>query len=139
LKRHLGIDFGSKRIGIAISDPLNIIARPIQYIYNSEKTTEELKKLFTEYEISSIVIGMPFNLKGEAGQKAQEVEQFIHDVLKLFGVPIVKWDERFSTKQAHQTLRDMNVKKKQRESKEIIDSMAAAIMLQSYLDTLTHA
>ena len=135
MKRHLGIDFGSKRIGIAISDPLNIIARPIQYIYNSDKTIDELKKLFVEYEIEVIVIGMPFNLKGEVGQKAQDVEQFINDVLGIFGVTIIKWDERFSTKQAHQTLRDMNVKKKQRESKEIIDSMAAAIMLQSYLDS----
>jgi len=135
LKRHLGIDFGSKRIGIAISDPLNIIARPIQYIYNSDKTVDEIKKLFVEYEIEAIVIGMPFNLKGEIGQKGQDVEQFINDVLGILGVKIIKWDERFSTKQAHQTLRDMNVKKKQRESKEIIDSMAAAIMLQSYLDS----
>ncbi len=135
MKRHLGIDFGSKRIGIAISDPLNIIARPIQYIYNSDKTVDEIKKLFVEYEIEAIVIGMPFNLKGEIGQKGQDVEQFINDVLGILGVKIIKWDERFSTKQAHQTLRDMNVKKKQRESKEIIDSMAAAIMLQSYLDS----
>ena len=134
--RYLGIDYGSKRIGIAISDPLNIIARPVKYILNSASTKTEFEKLFKEFEIGTIVVGMPFNLKGEKAQKADEVEHFISDTLSVFKLNIIRWDERFTTKQAHQTMIDMNVKKKQRQSKEMIDAMAAALMLQSYLDSI---
>lgn len=135
MKRHLGIDYGEKRIGIALSDPLNIIASPHQYIVNNTETKKNLQQLFNEYEIETIVVGMPYNLKGEKGQKAEEVERFIAEILTEFKVEIIRWDERFTSKQAHQTMIDMNVKKKQRQSKEKIDSMAAAIMLQSYLDS----
>ncbi|TAK59613.1 MAG: Holliday junction resolvase RuvX, partial [Bacteroidetes bacterium] len=131
MKRHLGIDYGEKRIGIALSDPLNIIASPHQYIVNNTETKKNLQQLFNEYEIETIVVGMPYNLKGEKGQKAEEVERFIAEILTEFKVEIIRWDERFTSKQAHQTMIDMNVKKKQRQSKEKIDSMAAAIMLQS--------
>ena len=135
MKRHLGIDFGNKRIGIAVSDPLNIIARPVNYILNTSNIKNELQKLLNEFEFDTIVVGMPYNLKGEKGQKAEEVEKFIGETLSDFGLNIVRWDERFTSTQAHQTLRTMNVKKSKRQSKEIIDSMAAAIMLQSYLDS----
>lgn len=134
MQRCLGIDYGSRRIGIAISDPLNIIARPLKYINASSDVKKEFQKLLEEFEIKIFVIGMPYNLKGEKGQAAMDVEQFITDVLSHFPLEIVRWDERFSTKQVHQTLREMNVKKKQRQSKEMIDAMAAAVMLQSYLD-----
>ncbi|MBI3193279.1 MAG: Holliday junction resolvase RuvX [Ignavibacteriae bacterium] len=135
MQRCLGIDYGSKRIGIAISDPLNIIARPLKYLIASTDVKKEFENLLQEFQVKTIVIGMPYNLKGEKGQKAEEVEKFITDVLRQFSIEIVRWDERFTSKQAHQTLRDMNVKKKQRQSKEIIDAMAAAILLQSYLDS----
>ncbi len=134
MHRCLGIDYGSKRIGIAISDPLNIIARPLKYIHASSDVQKEFQKLLEEFEIKTFVIGMPYNLKGEKGQAALDVEQFITDVLSHFPIEVVRWDERFSTKQVHQTLREMNVKKKQRQSKEMIDAMAAAVTLQSYLD-----
>ncbi|MBI5216206.1 MAG: Holliday junction resolvase RuvX [Ignavibacteriae bacterium] len=134
MQRCLGIDYGSKRIGIAISDPLNIIARPLKYILASSDVKKEFEKLLEEFQVKTIVVGMPYNLKGEKGQKAEEVEKFIADVLSQFTIEIVRWDERFSTKQVHQTLREMNVKKKQRQSKEMIDAMAAAVMLQSYLN-----
>jgi putative Holliday junction resolvase len=84
MQRCLGIDYGSKRIGIAISDPLNIIARPLKYIPTSSDVKKEFQKLFQEFEVKTIVVGMPYNLKGEKGQAALDVEQFITDVLSHF-------------------------------------------------------
>ena len=113
---------------------MNIIARPLKYLNNTSHIKNDFASLLVEFEVKTFVIGMPYNLKGEKGQKAEEVEKFISDVLSQFTIDVVRWDERFTSKQAHQTLRDMNVKKKQRQSKELIDAMAAAILLQSYLD-----
>ena len=135
MKRFLGIDYGSKRIGIAVSDPLRIIARGLQVIANSPKTIDEIKRLVSEYDIEKIVVGMPFNLKGERGQKAEEVQSFIEKVKAEINIEVVEWDERFTSQDAHQTLRDMGAKKKQRQSKEKIDEIASALILQGYLDS----
>jgi putative Holliday junction resolvase len=134
-KRILGVDYGSKRIGIAISDPLNIIARGLKVLSNSPHALTEIKCLALEYEVELIVVGMPLNLKGERGQKGDEVTLFVNEIKNATGLEIVEWDERFSSHTAHQTLREMGVKKRQRQSKEKIDEMAAAIILQGYLDS----
>jgi putative Holliday junction resolvase len=135
LQRYLGIDYGSKRIGIAISDPLNIIARTLKTLLNTDTVVNEIKCIVDEYSIGYIVVGMPLNLKGERGKKAVEVEQFIVQIEKQVQCTFIRWDERFTTKRVQQTLRELNVKKKQRESKAKIDEMAAAHILQSYLDS----
>jgi putative Holliday junction resolvase len=124
-ERFLGIDYGSTRIGVAVSDPLGIIAKGIVVIINNAHT----------YSVSKVVVGMPFNLKGEKGQKAVEVEQFIDRLVQETGVEIIRWDERFSSQTAHRTLIDMGVKKMKRREKGQIDEMAAAITLQSFLDS----
>jgi putative Holliday junction resolvase len=134
LYRILGIDYGTKRIGIAISDPLRIIAKGITVISNTPAVITDLKKLVREYEPVKIIIGMPFNLKGEKGLKAEEVENFIKLIENEIKIEVVRFDERFTSKIAQQTQRDMNVKKKARQIKETIDSMAAALILQGYLD-----
>ncbi len=134
LYRILGIDYGTKRIGIAISDPLRIIAKGITVISNTSAAITELKKLVREYEPAKIIIGMPFNLKGEKGLKAEEVEKFIKLIENEIKIEVVRLDERFTSKIAQQTQRDMNVKKKARQIKGTIDSMAAALILQGYLN-----
>ena len=134
-KRILGLDYGSRRIGFAVSDPLCIIAQPVGVIENSSSRMEIIKKLISDYDISSIVIGLPLNLKGERGQKAIETEEFCGLLEHDLDIPIIRWDERFTTKISQQTLRTMEVKKKTREKKGTVDSMAAALILQGYLDS----
>lgn len=136
--RHLGLDYGSKRIGIALSDPLNIIASSFGVIPNSERSVEQIMNYVSEFEVSVIVVGMPLNLKGQKGQKAREVEEFISRLRAQTSAEIVEWDERFTSTRVHQTLRQLGVKKKKRQSKEAIDEMAAALILQSYLDSSKH-
>jgi len=134
LHRILGIDYGTKRIGVAISDPLRIIAKGIAVISNTPAAISELEKLVREYKPEKIIIGMPLNLKGEKGLKAEEVEIFIKQIENEIQIEVVRFDERFTSKIAQQTQRDMNVKKKARQVKGTIDSMAAALILQGYLD-----
>jgi putative Holliday junction resolvase len=134
-RRILGIDYGSHRIGVAVSDPLCIIAQPVGVIENSSNRDEKIKKLLSDYDISMIVVGLPLNLKGERGQKAIEKEDFCGHLERAFGLPVIRWDERFTSKISQQTLRTMDVKKKTREKKGTIDSMAAALILQGYLDS----
>ena len=134
-KRLLGIDYGSTRIGVAVSDPLGIIAKGVGVVINGSRMLDELKGYIRTYEISTAVVGMPFNLKGEKGKKAAEVEQFIERLVHETGIEVIRWDERFTSQVAHQTLIDMGVKKKKRQGKGQIDEMAAALILQSFLDS----
>lgn len=131
----MGIDYGSVRVGIAVSDPLRIIARAIAVVPNTPSLYTELKRLTQEYEIEKIVVGMPFTLKGEKGQKALEVDEFISHLRGVVDLEIVTCDERFTSQTAHDTLLMMGVRKKQRQSKGRIDSMAAALILQEYLNS----
>jgi putative Holliday junction resolvase len=134
LRRLLGIDYGTKRIGVAVSDPLRIIAQSLSVIINSPKVFDEIKKLVTEYDPEKIIVGMPLNLKGEKGVKAEEVEQFIAELEREIKIEIVRFDERFTSKIAQQTMRDMHMKKKARQTKGNVDYIAAAIILQGFLD-----
>lgn len=134
-KRILGLDYGTRRIGIAVSDPLGIIAQPVGVIENSQQVMQSVENFVAEYEAKKIVIGMPFNLKGERGQKAVETERFCMLLEHDLNIPVIRWDERFTSKISQQTLRTMKVKKKKREIKGTIDSMAAALILQGYLDS----
>lgn len=133
--RLLGIDFGTKRIGLAVSDPLGIIARPLETIANDSATLNKIKKVIKDLGVEAIVVGLPFNLKGERGQKALEVEAFIEFLKSSTQLPVFEVDERFTSSTAKDTLLQMGVKKKQRQDKSKIDLMAAALILQNYLDS----
>ena len=133
-RRSIGIDYGTKRIGVAVSDPLGIIAKGVATIPNSPRFFDELRAIVLEYDPETIVIGMPLNLKGEAGMSASAAEEFAGRIEREFGLPVVRSDERFTSKRAQETLREMGVRKKARQSKAVIDSMAAALILQGYLD-----
>ena len=134
LRRIIGIDYGSKRIGIAVSDPLRIISQSVAVFENSPSIIDDIKALIRKYNPEKIVIGNPVTLKGVKGAKAEEVDRFITVLERELQIEIVRFDERFTSKIAQQTLRDMGVKKKKRQIKASIDAMAAALILQGYLD-----
>ena len=134
--RILGIDFGSKRIGLSISDPLGIIATPYRTLENDPSIWSNLKDIVVKEAIALFVVGMPVTLRGEKREKAREVEAFIERLQSETGVHALQRDERYSTSIAQQTLIDMNTKKKNRNAKDgTLDAMAAAIILQGYLDS----
>ena len=131
----LGIDYGTVRIGLSVSDPLGIIAQPFETLTNNAEFWKNLNAIIEAQGIHLIVVGMPFNLKGEKAQKAQEVEKFVEQLKQESRCEVVVWDERFTSTIAHQTLRTMGTKKSDRQKKGQVDSMAAAVMLQSFLDS----
>jgi putative Holliday junction resolvase len=134
MKRLLGIDYGRERIGVAVSDPLNIIARGIGVVRNTPRAGEEIRKMADEFDVGEIIVGLPLDLSGRKGTAAGEAEKFMELLKEATGREIVAWDERFSSRAAHESMRAMGVRKSQRQSKSSVDLMAAAIILQGYLD-----
>ncbi len=135
-QRLLGIDYGTKRIGLSTSDPLRIIATPYGTLENNSTLWDRLREIVKREGIAGIVVGMPLTLSGVTGQKATEVSHFIEQLKTEVGIEVVSRDERFTTSIAQQTLHQMGTKKKNRNAKDgTLDSMAAAILLQDYLDS----
>ena len=133
--RILALDHGSKRIGVAVSDETKTIAQPLEYILAEpiEIFLARLKQLLVEKEIELIVIGLPRNMDGSYGPAAQKVETFVAALKTAITIPIKMMDERLTSKMANRILIQGNVRRDKR--KEKVDKMAAAILLQSYLDT----
>jgi len=139
-QRILGIDYGSVRIGLSLSDPLGLIAQPIEAFRNDASLFTNLGQVSARENVTLIVVGMPFNLKGQKAKKAEEVQKFIERLREELGIETLTWDERFTTTIANQTMLAMGTKKKERQKKDgRIDSMAAAVMLQGYLDSTKHS
>ena len=139
-RRILGVDYGSQRVGLSLSDPLGIIAQPVEALKNDSSLFIHLQQLSARENVKLIVVGMPFNLKGQHAQKADEVQKFIELLKAKLGIEVAVWDERFTTTIAHQTMLAMGTKKKERQKKDgRIDSMAAAIILQGFLDNAKHS
>lgn len=132
--RVLSIDYGTKRVGIAISDPMRIIAQGVTTLGNDETLIEELSTLARQQEVSRIVIGMPYSDDGGKGAKAMEVERFIERLKTAIDLPIDTWDESYSSVNAHRVFVQTGMKKKKRQEKKRVDEMAARLMLQEYLD-----
>ncbi len=133
-QRVLGIDYGTNRIGIALSDPLNVIARGIATIPNDAGVFAKLKQIVDMHDVRLVVVGMPYTLGGEKGEKAREVDSFVEKLKQIIKVNVETWDERFTSAIAQQTMKMMGTTKKQRRQKEKVDEMASALILQSYLD-----
>jgi putative Holliday junction resolvase len=133
-RRALGIDYGSVRIGVAVSDPLNVVARGLEVVRNTPGAVERIRQLAQEYDVRVVVVGMPYTLKGETGAKAEEVTRFIERLRTVLACEIATMDERFSSKTAQRSLIEMGVGKKARREKGIVDRTAAAFILQEYLD-----
>ena len=135
--RILALDHGTKRIGVAVSDETQTIAQPLEYIA-AEPFADflvRLKLLIIEKQISLILVGMPRNMDGSYGPAAERVQVFVAALGNAITIPIKTWDERLTSSQANRILIQGNVRRDRR--KEKVDKMAAAILLQSYLDRAT--
>ena len=136
-KRVLGLDVGSKRIGIAISDELHILARGLKTLERKSKRVdlENIEALVHEYGVGAIVVGHPVRLGGEASPQTKKVLAFAEE-LKLFGIPVHLWDERLTSVQAEAALgKKASIKQHIQQRKSgAVDRMAAVMILQSYLD-----
>jgi putative Holliday junction resolvase len=132
--RVLGLDIGERRIGVALSDSLRIIAGALTVV---ERVTEDaaLKQIIDlarENEVERIVVGMPRSLDGSLGRQAQAVQSFVDLLKERTDIPVVTWDERLSTVAAERTMLEVGMKRDKRKKRR--DSLAAAIILQGYLD-----
>jgi putative Holliday junction resolvase len=134
--RILALDHGTKRIGVAVSDETKTIAQPLEYIPAEPFAgfLERLKKILIEKEIELILVGMPRNMDGSYGPAAEKVNAFVADLKMVTEISIKLWDERLTSTMANRILIQGNVRREQR--KEKVDKMAAAILLQSYLDVI---
>jgi putative Holliday junction resolvase len=132
--RILALDHGTKRIGVAVSDETKTIAQPLEFIPAEPFADflERLKQLIREKEVDLILIGLPRNMDGSYGPAAQKVEAFVAVLRSAVTVPIKSWDERLTSAQANRILIEGRVRREKRKAK--VDQMAAAILLQSYLD-----
>ena len=133
--RVLAIDHGTKRMGIALSDPSGMIALPLEFVPAEpfNKFLERLKVLIQEKEVEMILIGMPRNMDGSYGPAAAKVQKFVAVLKETIAIPIKTWDERLTSTQANRFLVEADVRRKDR--KEKVDKAAAAILLQSFLDS----
>jgi putative holliday junction resolvase len=133
--RVLAIDHGSKRMGVAISDELRMIAQPLEFIASEpfDKFLERLKQIIREKEVSQIIVGIPRNMDGSYGPAALKVQEFVAVLKDAIPLPIKSWDERLTTVQANRYLIEADVRRSKR--KEKVDKTAAAILLQSFLDS----
>jgi len=134
--RILAIDHGTKRIGIAVSDELKLIAQPLEFIPAEPFLAflTRLKELLRMKEVELVLVGMPRNMDGSYGPAALKVQEFVAALRSAISVPIQTWDERLTSVQANRFLIEGEVRREKR--KEKVDKMAAAILLQSYLDSL---
>ena len=132
--RLLAVDYGSKRVGLAMSDPLGIIARSAGVMMNDLSLLPNIAKLVTENDIGRIVVGMPFAPDGGKGSKAREVDEFIAALGRTVSAHIEIWDESYTSVNAQRVFREGGMKKKKRQQKERVDEMAARLLLQDYLD-----
>ena len=134
--RILGIDYGDSRVGIAITDPLCIIAQcleTIKYNGNDKILLNRLEDIINEYDVDVVVVGMPINLKGEETKRAELTHKFIHKLKCRFPkVSIVAMDERLTTVEAHRTMNDLNIDK--RKKKDIVDTISAVYILEKYIN-----
>ena len=134
LGRVLGIDHGDVRIGIAMSDETAFLASPLTTIQNGKPAIGEIVALVVEHKVETIVVGLPRNMNGSYGPATEKVRTFIKKLSAQTDVPIIEWDERLSTVSAHNDLRAAGLD--HRKHKEVVDKVAARIILQSYLDGL---
>ena len=132
--RILSLDHGTVRIGVAVSDEMKIIATPLEFIPTEpfDKALARLQQLIHEKEVELILIGMPRNMDGTYGPATEKVKEFIANLQPHITTPIKTWDERLTSAQANRVMIQSNVRRDQR--KQNVDAMAAAILLQSYLD-----
>lgn len=135
--RIMGLDYGSKTVGVAISDPLLITAQGIEIIRRKDEnklrqTLARIEELIIEYEVSEIVLGLPKNMNDTVGDRAELSLEFKDKLERRTGLPITMWDERLTTVAADKTMMEAGIRREHR--KEYVDKIAAVLILQGYLD-----
>ena len=134
--RILAIDYGQKRTGLAVTDPLRIAANPLLTL-PTHQLEDWLKDYFTHNQVDEVVIGHPTQLNGQESSSMQYIKPFVQRFHKLFpAMPLYEYDERFTSTIAHQAMILGGMKKKQRQDKAVVDKLAACIILEDYLQTL---
>jgi putative Holliday junction resolvase len=130
----MGLDMGSKTIGVAVSDELCLIAHGKETIHRQSmnKDLETIAELTRRFDVTRIVVGLPVNMTGTVGVEAKKVLQFVEDMRRALSVSVITWDERLSTVQAERVLLEAGLSRKKR--KKVIDKTAATVILQTYLD-----
>jgi putative Holliday junction resolvase len=132
--RVLGLDVGSKTIGLAVSDPLGITAQGLETLRRKNKRTDfaRLEQLVREYQVAEFVVGYPRRLSGMASAQTEKVEQFAAGLRARFGLPVHLWDERLTSVEANRLLRESEMSIRRRG--EVVDRLAAVLILQGFLD-----
>ena len=139
-KRIIGLDYGSKTVGVAVSDPLGFTAQGLETITRKDenklrKTYARIEALIREYEAEQIVLGYPKNMNNTVGERAEKALEFGEMLKRRTGLEVVMWDERLTTVEADRTLMEAGVRRENR--KQYLDGLAAVFILQGYLDSLT--
>ena len=132
--RILAIDYGSRRMGLAVSDPLGITAQGLETLERKNKRSDfaRLERTLRQYEVREIVVGYPLRMSGEAGTQSQKVEEFAKALRQKFELPVHLWDERLTSAEANRLLREADISPRKRA--EAVDRMAAVLILQSFLE-----
>ena len=133
--RALGLDIGTKRIGVAVSDSEGLLATPIEVIFRQKDARKDylaVVELVKEWEVNIVVVGMPYSLDGQEGPMAQKTLEEVKSLSDILPVPVVTYDERLTTVTAERSLREQGVSSK--EGRKVIDQLAAAVLLQAWLD-----
>ena len=138
--RIMGLDYGSKTVGVAVSDPLGITAQAVETIWRKDenklrKTCAHIEELIREYEVGLIVLGLPKHMNNDIGERAQKALEFGEMIGRRTGLEVVMWDERLTTVEAERTLIENHVRRENR--KKFIDKIAAVFILQGYLDSIS--
>ena len=135
--RAIGLDYGTTTVGVALSDALGITAQELETIVRKQpnklrRTLARIEEIVDEYQVDTIVLGYPKNMNNTIGERASATEKFKEDLERRIGIPVILWDERLTTVESERILQESGVRREHR--KEYIDQIAAAIILQNYLD-----
>lgn len=133
--RVMGLDLGTKTIGVAISDEAGLTAQPIETIKRTSlnKDLDAIAVFISEYSVEEVVVGLPINMDGTMGERAQATLRFVEKLKQRIGAPVITWDERFSTAAVQRVLIESDMSRNRR--KEVVDKLAASYILQGYLDS----
>ena len=137
--RLMGLDYGSKTVGVAVSDPLGLTAQGVETVWRKQEnklrqTMARIEELISEYQVERIVLGYPKNMNNTVGERAVKSLEFKEKLEKRTGLHVVMWDERLTTAEAERTLMETGVRRENR--KQFLDQMAAVLILQGYLDRM---
>lgn len=138
--RILGLDFGSKTVGVAVCDPLGITAQGVEIIRRKDEnklrqTLARIEELVREYDVEKIILGLPKNMNNTSGERVDKTMEFKAMLERRTGLPVIMWDERLTTVAADRIMMDVGIRREQR--KEYVDMIAAELILQGYLDSVS--